>query len=275
MLTQPEADRLRAALAAATGDAKELSLDQARHIAGQTLLTLRQVEWAAMGEGIVPRRYERSVPAIGLEGQRALLERCAAVVGLGGLGGCVVESLARLGVGRIVGIDPDAFAESNLNRQLLSRVDNVAEPKVAAAAARIGQINPAVDFEAHQAAVEQVGEAVLHACDLAFDCLDGIPARRELARRCAAAGVALVHGAIAGWCGQVGLCPPGSGLIERLYAGKDDGAERRAGNLPFTAAVAANLMVAEALPVLLGRAEAEPRLRFFDLQTGDWEAAEL
>ncbi len=275
MLTQQEADRLRTALAAMVQEAKGLSLAQARHIAGETRLSLRQVEWGAMGEGIVPQRYGRSIPALGVEGQRALLERRVAVAGLGGLGGCVVETLARLGVGRIVGIDPDVFAESNLNRQLLSRVDNVAEPKAAAAGVRISRINPAVDFEAHQAALERVDEAVLQGCDAAFDCLDGIPARRDLARRCAAAGVVLVHGAIAGWCGQVGLCPPGGGLIERLYAGKDQGAERRSGNLPFTAAVAANLMVAEALPVLLRRAEAEQHLRFFDLQTGDWEAAEL
>jgi molybdopterin/thiamine biosynthesis adenylyltransferase len=271
MLTDEETSRLRAAC----GAARRLSLADAQRIAAETHLTLRQVEWGALAEGIVPQRYERSVPALGLDGQAALLERRVAVVGLGGLGGCVVEALARLGVGQIVGIDPDVVAESDLNRQLLARAENLREPKVAAAAARLRRVNPAVDFEPHQAAFQQLGGSALAGCRVVFDCLDSIPARRELARQCAAANVALVHGAIAGWCGQVGVCPPGSDLIDKLYAGKDEGLERRQGNLPFTAGVAANLMVAESLPLLLGRAEPKPRLRFFDLQSDDWQTAEL
>ena len=275
MLTEKETSRLRAALGAAVGPSRQLSLDETRRIAAETALTLRQVEWGALQEGIVPRRYDRSIPSLGLDGQAVLLARRVAVVGLGGLGGCVVETLARLGVGRIVGVDPDVVAESNLNRQLLARAENLGQPKAAAAAARVRQVNPAVDFQAHHAAFQQLANAALPGCNLVFDCLDSIPARRELARRCAAAGIALVHGAIAGWCGQVAVCPPGSGLVDRLYAGKDEGLEQRQGNLPFTAAIAANVMVAEALGALLGRAEPEPHLRFFDLQAGDWETGEL
>ena len=48
------------------------------------------------------------------------------------------------------------------------------------------------------------------------------------------------------------------------------------GNLPFTAAVAANLMVAKAVPVLLGRpTPTRQRMLFFDLLDGDWETIEL
>ena len=52
--------------------------------------------------------------------------------------------------------------------------------------------------------------------------------------------------------------------------------KQRAGNLPFTAAVAANLMVAKAVPLLLGQSTpTRQRMLFFDLLDGDWETIEL
>lgn len=276
MLTDDERTRLRGALRKAAGAGKRLTLRQAQQVAAETLLPLRKVEYFALEEGIVPERYDRNVPAIGLDGQRKLLAGSAAVVGLGGLGGHVLEALVRLGVGRIVAADGDVFAESNLNRQLLCRVDNLGASKVAQAASRVRRINPAVELTGHATPFESLGEDVLGGCDLVFDCLDTIPARRVLARRCASAGVVLVHGAIAGWCGQVGLCPPGGGMLETLYGQQERGVEAHEGNLPFTAAVAANLMVAKGLPILLGEpAPSRRRLQFFDLQAGDWETIVL
>lgn len=138
------------------------------------------------------------------------------------------------------------------------------------------RINPAVEFTGRAVPFEDLGEEFLRDCRLAFDCLDSIPARRVLAERCTAAGVVLVHGAIAGWCGQVGICPPGSDMLEKIYAGEKRGIEQQLGNLPFTAAVAANLMVARAIPLLLGRqGPSRPRLQFFDLLEGDWETIEF
>ena len=86
----------------------------------------------------------------------------------------------------------------------------------------------------------------------------------------------LVHGAIAGWSGQVALCRPGAGLMEKLYGGQKRGLERRQGNLPFTAAVAANLMVARAVPVLLGEDLPDrDEVLFFDLRDNEWQTVEV
>jgi len=276
MLTEDERSRLRAFFPKAPGADRRLTLRDAERIAAETGMSLRKVEYFALQEGTVPERYDRNIGTLGPDGQRDLLAACVAVVGLGGLGGHVVETLARLGVGRIVGIDSDVFAESNLNRQLLSRRDNLGDSKAEAAARRVARINPAVEFVGHAVPFENLGHECWRGSGVVFDCLDGIPARRVLAERCASAGVVLVHGAIAGWCGQVGLCPPGGDLIGNLYAGEKRGAEQRMGNLPFTAAVAANLMVAEAVPVLLGRpVPSREQLRFFDLLAGEWETIEF
>jgi len=259
-------------LGAAAGSDRRLGHDQAVCIAAEAGMSLRELESSALELGIVPKRYDRNMGTLGQDGQRRLLEARVIVVGLGGLGGHVVEMLARLGVGRITGVDGDVFDETNLNRQVFSDLANLGQSKAQVARERVLRINPAVEFTAHAATFESLGEEFFRGCDLAFDCLDSIPSRRELARRCASAGATLVHGAIAGWCGQVGVCPPGDDMLEKIYAGVKSrrGVEAELGNLPMTAAVAANLMVAAALPTLLGRpAPSAQGLRLFDLREGE------
>lgn len=65
-------------------------------------------------------RYERNIPALEEQEQKLLSSRRVLVIGCGGLGGFILESLARLGVGHITAVDGDVFEESNLNRQLYS-----------------------------------------------------------------------------------------------------------------------------------------------------------
>lgn len=275
MPTDDQRDQLRARFADDAGITDHLSGEQAARIAAETDLPLRTVERFALAEGVIPERYDRNIGTLGADGQRRLLESCAIVVGLGGLGGHVVEILARVGVGRIVGVDPDTFVENNLNRQLLCAMDSLGRLKTEQGALRVARINPAVEFVPCPTTFERVDDEVVAGCDIVFDCLDSIEARLELAARCESAGRMLVHGAIAGWSGQVGLVPPGSGLLEKLYAGEKRGIEKRLGNLPFTAAVAAGLMVAAAVPVLLGQPPSVRGLQLFDLLNGDWRSIEL
>jgi len=107
-------------------------------------LTIAHVEEAALERGILPARYQRNRNIISVSDQLKLFRSSVAVIGCGGLGGYIVEELARLGVGKIVVIDFDVFEEHNLNRQLFSSPAHLGTAKVAAAAKRIGEINPAV-----------------------------------------------------------------------------------------------------------------------------------
>ncbi|WPB55214.1 tRNA threonylcarbamoyladenosine dehydratase [Xylophilus sp. GOD-11R] len=78
----------------------------------------------------------------GVEGARRVRQACVAVVGIGGVGSWTAEALARSGVGRLVLIDLDHVAESNVNRQIHALTDTVGQAKVSAMARRIAQINP-------------------------------------------------------------------------------------------------------------------------------------
>jgi molybdopterin/thiamine biosynthesis adenylyltransferase len=216
---------------------------------------------------LVPRRYLQNIGALSPREQFRLMESHVLVIGLGGLGGYAIESLARLGVGHITGVDKDVFEETNLNRQLLSETGNLGKNKAGAARQRLRRINPNIAFTAIAADFESLGIETFRSCRLVFDCLDNIPGRRRLARRCAEAAVTMVHGAIAGWCGQIAVCPPKSQLLEKIYAEarRPYGEEIKSGSLVMTAAVTANLMVAAAIPILLGQ-PAKAGLHLFDLR---------
>ena len=93
-------------------------------------------------------RYQRNIPALS-EAECALLRgKTIAVIGCGGLGGYLMEYLARIGVGCIRCVDGDVFEESNLNRQLLSSVSLLGAGKAQVAADRIADINPDIQVQA-------------------------------------------------------------------------------------------------------------------------------
>jgi len=201
-------------------------------------------------------RYLRNHDAISESEQAILATKRVLVVGCGGLGGMVIECLARIGVGHLRVVDGDVFEESNLNRQLLSSTMNLGRPKVLAAQQRIMAVNPLVEVDAVQAdlAAENAME-LLAGCDVAVDCLDNIPARLVLQQAAKVAGVPVVHGAVAGWLGRICVIQPGEDLLSLLYPNPEEeqGEERQRGTLSFTAALTASWQAAETVKLLLGK----------------------
>jgi len=221
-------------------------------------VTLARVEDAALALGILPARYQRNRQAISVGQQLTLFRSRVAVIGCGGLGGYVVEELARLGVGTIVAIDPDVFEEHNLNRQLLSSPATLGRAKVEAAAARVAEINPAVTLvPRREAYAPENGEELLHGSQVIVDALDSIQTRLALAKTCTELGIPMVHGAIGGWYGQVATQFPGDDVVQKLYRRwvEGKGVEQKLGNPSFTPALVASMEVAEVCKVLLGQGE--------------------
>ena len=86
--------------------------------------------------------FERTKLLIHSEGLERLKNARVAVFGIGGVGGYVVEALARSGVGALELIDDDRVSLSNLNRQIVALRSTVGRFKVEVAAERIREINP-------------------------------------------------------------------------------------------------------------------------------------
>ena len=215
------------------------------------------VQVGESGYAVAPR-YERNMNALSAEEVAALHGKKVCVIGAGGLGGYIVEILARIGVLQIMLVDYDVFEASNLNRQLFSTEPLLGVAKVEAAVRRIGEVNPEVRIRGvKERFSEDNAVELLRGHDVVVDALDNIQTRLLLARVCKELEIPMVHGSIAGWFGQVCTVFPGDDTMERLYRGAsgERGGEVRLGNLPFTASVIASLQAAECVKLLTGRGD--------------------
>ncbi|HUX38223.1 MAG TPA: HesA/MoeB/ThiF family protein [Rectinemataceae bacterium] len=250
-----EREDLAAALVA-SADGGLLSWSEERDLSPSFGLSPREVEGAALDANLRLERYARNFSSIDAEGQARLHRSCVLVAGCGGLGGYLIEELARVGVGRLVVVDPDRIDASNLNRQLLATIGDLGAFKAELAERRVAAINPAVEVVPHVLRMDAANaEALLEGVSLAADALDSIPSRLELEDACARMGIVLVHGAIAGHFVQVSTVLPGSRSLHRLFGegGPSRGIETELGNPSFTPAVAASIQAAEIVRILLGK----------------------
>lgn len=94
--------------------------------------------------------FSREELLIGKEAIEILKNSRVAVFGVGGVGGFVVEVLARCGVGTIDVIDNDVVDPSNINRQIIATVDTIGQEKVNVVEQRIKSINPNAVVNKHR-----------------------------------------------------------------------------------------------------------------------------
>lgn len=234
------------------------------------------VESAALRAGIYPVRYLRNMTSITVDDQIKLLDSSIAQVGLGGLGGNLLDILLRTGVGRIKAADGDVFEESNLNRQALSSMDNLNQPKAEAAYAKAVLTNPSIELDARNTFLTPESfPDFLENCELAIDALGGLDNRLHLQQAAAQAGIPLVTGALAGWSGYIGTVLPGQ-LGPADIMGTDNGAEETLGCPSSAVAFFASLMAAEAIKVLTGASKTlAGRMLVVDLKTLSFETISI
>lgn len=197
-------------------------------------------------------RHIRNIPALSEADMEKLKESRVLVAGCGGLGGNVIEQLARLGVGHLTVVDGDVFEESNLNRQILCTPGNIGKSKALAAAERVSLIDPDIETRPVPEFITKENAAALMAdADIVIDALDSISSRLMLEDAASEAGLYLVHGGISGWDLQAMLVPPGSGLLHHLYEGLSE--DNLKTSLAMTPTACASIEVSLAVSCLRGR----------------------
>lgn len=238
-----------------------------------------EAEILALENGICPSRYERNIGTIGLSGQVKLLRSSVAVVGCGGLGGWVVEMLARAGVGALALFDGDVFDESNLNRQLFANEENIGMSKADAAAERVKMVNSTITARAYQRRLTSANALnLLSNCgvDVVVDALDNNSSRHAVFMACRELGVPFVHGAVGGFFSQVGVCYPEDNPPWLEEETPDKGVETETGTPPFTPPFVAALQVAETVKILVGlKGQLRGELLWFDLKRHDRKIIKL
>lgn len=232
-----------------------LELPAVAALAREYGLSPKAVEQAALAADICPLRYARNLRAFSLAEQAKLLASGVAMVGLGGLGGGLLEILVRGGVGTVRGADGDRFEESNLNRQLLADMSALGETKARQAAKRAAAVNPSVDFQAHEGFLDAAGMlAFLDGMDVAVDALGGLKDRPALTAAARTHHIPLVTAAVAGYTVIVATVMPGEPSPVEMLAGNATGpsAEEVLGCPSPAVMAAAALQGTEVLRLLAG-----------------------
>jgi molybdopterin-synthase adenylyltransferase len=156
-------------------------------------------------------RYARHIilAELGGAGQQKLKRCKVLVVGAGGLGAPVLSYLAAAGIGRLGIVDDDRVSLSNLQRQVIFDTDLVGQPKVSAAATRIGKINPHVVVETHdERLTAQNAHDLIMRYDIVVDGSDNFETRYLVAAECEAAKKPLVAGALGRFDGSLTVLKP-------------------------------------------------------------------
>jgi sulfur-carrier protein adenylyltransferase/sulfurtransferase len=153
-------------------------------------------------------RYARHLvlPEVGEKGQQKLKSASVLVIGAGGLGSPVSMYLAAAGVGRIGLADFDNVDVTNLHRQILYGTSDVGAPKLSAASERLHDLNPEINIETHNTAINSENAlAIFRAYDIIVDGTDNFPTRYLVNDACVLTGKPNVYGSIFRFEGQASV----------------------------------------------------------------------
>jgi molybdopterin/thiamine biosynthesis adenylyltransferase len=230
-------------------------------------------------------RYSRHLllNEFGEEAQERLLASHALVIGAGGLGSSALLYLAASGVGRITICDGDRVELTNLQRQIVHRLDAIGRPKASSAAATLATLNPDIRVEAleERAGPERIA-ALVRDADVVLDCSDNFATRHAINRACVAARKPLVSGAGIRFDGQVAvfdLRVEGAPCYHCLFAEDAQSTEERCATLGVFAplvGIIGTIQAAEAIKLLAGIGETlAGRLMLFDGLSSRWHEVRL
>jgi molybdopterin/thiamine biosynthesis adenylyltransferase len=258
-----------------------LTLPDRDFISATLALSKKGVEIAALETGIIPQRYLRNMGTLGPSGQLKLLKARVLIIGAGGLGGTTAHLLARMGLGTLILVDGDCFSEDNLNRQAFSSEQNIGQKKVEVIRSEILKINAAVEVETFaEVAREKELDRLIKGADVAMDALDNMSTRLLLEKVCKKERVPMVHGAVAGFGGQMTTIFPEDAGFRAFYGDSlttpESGIEVELGNLPGIVSAIASLRVQEAVKIITGLGRPlRNRLLFLDSLNGAAEMISL
>jgi molybdopterin/thiamine biosynthesis adenylyltransferase len=257
--------------------------NNALKLADKFRCSIHNVYLEALSMKIYPYRYLRNREAINLDEQITLAKSKVAIIGAGGLGGHVILSLARLGIGHLVIIDRDVFDESNLNRQALSTTESIGFSKSESGARITGSINPGVMITPFLVKIEPSNiDDKIDGVNVVVDALDNISDRFLVEKAAQRLKIPLVHGAVAGFEGQVMTIFPDDPGLKSLYGSdrkerdKSKSPEAILGVPTIAPSYISTLQTMEVLKIILNRGNLfRNTMVHVDLETGQFNKFEL
>ncbi|WP_342319234.1 ThiF family adenylyltransferase [Corynebacterium mayonis] len=220
-----------------------------------------------------------NLPGFGLKQQEKLYGAHVFVIGAGGLGCPVMQSLAAMGVGTITVIDDDVVSLTNIHRQILFTAADVGRPKVDVTAERLAGLQPGITINALRARLTADNAlAMLRGVDVLVDGSDTFSTKYLAADAAEITGTPLVWGSVLRYRGDVALWWSGPGApvdgagMRDLYPDQPAADAvpdcATAGVLGVTTSVVGGLMATEVVKHLTGLGDSQPgKLHIYDALT--------
>ena len=144
--------------------------------------------------------FSRMHMLISKEAAERIANAHVVVFGIGGVGGHAVEALARCGIGRLVLVDGDTVAKSNINRQIIATQSTLGLQKTEAARTRILDINPECEVITYpqRYSAQTRDKFDFSEYDFVIDAIDDVEAKLDIIVRADNAGVGIISAMGAG-----------------------------------------------------------------------------
>lgn len=117
--------------------------------------------------------FSRNLGLLSQDEQERLRTSRVAIIGMGGVGGIHLATLARLGIGSFTIADPDTYELANFNRQYGAKVRSIGRSKVEVMAEEALDINPELEIRRMDAPIDESNiDEFLKGADLVVDGVD-------------------------------------------------------------------------------------------------------
>ena len=137
---------------------------------------------------------ERLESLVGLDVLKKIKNLNILIVGIGGVGGYTLESLVRCGVENITIIDYDRVDSSNLNRQIISNLNNIGQLKVDVARKRYTNINDKLNLKTMSIFLDKDNIDSINICqfDYVVDACDSVLTKALLMGVCVSKNIKII-----------------------------------------------------------------------------------
>ena len=192
---------------------------------------------------------------VGLEGQKKLMDSNVVIVGMGGLGCPVAQSLIACGIRTLRIIDGDVVELSNLHRQPLYGFEDIGRMKVHAAKDSLQNLSKEALIEpVHSFLDEDNGFELIEDATVVIDATDNISTRKLVDKLCKRSNLPMIYGALYRYEGQVAILNAnGSGGYSELFPIQPSSAETcsEAGILGMLPGIIGNIQALETVKLIL------------------------
>ena len=221
------------------------------------------------------------LPEIGIEGQQRLLDAKVLLIGVGGLGSPVAMYLAAAGVGEMTLVDFDSVDLTNLQRQIVHRMDSVGKLKTDSARQTLHSLNPDCKINTVTELLDETGmQQQVKKHDVVIDATDNFTTRFMINQFCVAEQTPLVSGAAIRWEGQISTFTnqPGTPCYHCLYGqdGEEDESCTENGVLAPVVGIIGSMQATETIKLICKAGSTlESRLLILDALHMQWRSMKI